>query len=607
MSEIPYNDLDESQKKAFDHIKDNPDSNIKNVFIQGQAGTGKSTLIKLIKDELKKQKRQFAVVSPTGIAAELVGGTTIHSLFKLGGHDYFPLNIVDTYKQYQEIVKHIHTLIIDEVSMLRADVFDTIDNLCKKAKNNSEEPFGGIRVILVGDLYQLPPVYKLETLRARQYIRDTYGDPCPFFFDAKCYSQGKFWLIELTQNHRQSGNNEFIDNLKIIGQRQEDKLNEALNYFNRNVINNEPNDDISIVTARKGRAQEINSQRLEALGTSMKIFEAEATGTYFDGPTREKRISDFHIPFILNLKLGARVMICKNDTKNHQYVNGSMGKIASFQENEENHEITSITVRLDNQQFVTLEKATWNTNEYVLNSDAQLDLKKIGEFKQFPLKLAYAITIHKSQGQTWDNVCVDLGGENAFAAGQVYVALSRVRTIEGIHLMWPLQSNDIIANHRVKAFLQQRGHIAPSDVAEQRLNEHVSDKGAQLINAQLRVSKLNTTLGTAAWTIEINELQNDLYLQAGRSNEGNCTVYIFRIKGGTYTKDDFALNDPGVHFGNYNQNRDPNKRDISININNFNDKWGRKVNFRKHLWLTIQYAKRGQGDQTSFISINPLL
>ena len=598
MSKIPYNDLDESQKKAFDHIKDNPDSNIKNVFIQGQAGTGKSTLIKLIKDELKKQKRQFAVISPTGIAAELVGGTTIHSLFKLGGHDYFPLNIVDTYKQYQEIVKHIHTLIIDEVSMLRADVFDTIDHLCKKAKNKSDEPFGGIRVILVGDLYQLPPIYKLETQQASKYIWDTYGDRCPYFFDAKCYSQEKFWFIELTQNHRQSGNDKFIENLKVIGQRQEDKLNEALNYFNQNVINNEPNDDISIVTARKGRAQEINSQRLEALGTSMKIFEAEATGTYFDGSTREKRISDFHIPFILNLKLGARVMICKNDTKNHQYVNGSMGKIAGFQE--ENHEITSITVMLDNKQFVTLEKATWNINEYVLNSDAQLELKKIGEFKQFPLKLAYAITIHKSQGQTWDNVCVDLGGENAFAAGQVYVALSRVRTIEGIHLMWPLQANDIIVNHRVKALLQQRGRVAPSDVAEQRLNEHVSDKGAQLINAQLRVSKLNTSYGTAAWTIEINELQNDLYLQAGRSNEGNGVVYIFRIKGGTYTGDNFALNDPGGHFRNYNQMPAPNKRDISIKINDFNDIWGKKVNFRKHLWLTIDYMNNNVIDNPDY-------
>lgn len=590
MSEIPYNDLDESQKKAFDHIKDNPDSNIKNVFIQGQAGTGKSTLIKLIKEELKKQKRQFAVVSPTGIAAELVGGTTIHSLFKLGGHDYFPLNIVDTYKQYQEIVKHIHTLIIDEVSMLRADVFDTIDNLCKKAKNNSEEPFGGIRVILVGDLYQLPPIYKLETQQASKYIWDTYGDRCPYFFDAKCYSQGKFWFIELTQNHRQSGNTEFIDNLKIIGQRQEDKLNEALNYFNRKDINNEPNDDISIVTARKGRAQEINSQRLEALGTSMKIFEAEATGTYFDGPTREKRISDFHIPFILNLKLGARVMICKNDTKNHQYVNGSMGKIASFQENEENHEITSITVRLDNKQFVTLEKATWNINEYVLNSDAQLELKKIGEFKQFPLKLAYAITIHKSQGQTWDNVCVDLGGENAFAAGQVYVALSRVRTREGIHLVWPLQPNDIIVNHRVKAFLQQGGHDVPAAIAEQ-------------INTKLRVSKLNIFYGTAAWTIELNELQNDLYLQAGRSNEGKGVVYIFRIKGGTYNGDDFAMNDPQGHFNN-NDMPDRNKRDISINVSNFNECWMGKVNFRAHLWLTIKYANNNQASQ---ISINPLL
>ena len=596
MSNINYNDLDESQKKAFDHIKDNPDSNIKNVFIQGQAGTGKSTLIKLIKDELKKQKRQFAVVSPTGIAAELVGGTTIHSLFKLGGHDYFPLNIVDTYKQYQEIVKHIHTLIIDEVSMLRADVFDTIDHLCKKAKNKSDEPFGGIRVILVGDLYQLPPTYKLNTQQASKYIWDTYGDQCPYFFDARCYSQGNFWFIELTQNHRQSGNDEFIENLKVIGQRQEDSLVKALNYFNQNGINNEPNDDISIVTARKGRAQEINSQRLEALGTSMKIFEAEATGTYFDGPTREKRISDFHIPFILNLKLGARVMICKNDTKNHQYVNGSMGKIAGFQE--ENHEITSITVMLDNKQFVTLEKATWNINEYVLNSDAQLELKKIGEFKQFPLKLAYAITIHKSQGQTWDNVCVDLGGENAFAAGQVYVALSRVRTIEGIHLMWPLQANDIIVNHRIKAFLQQGGHDVPAAIAGP-------------INTKLRVSKLDNVYGTAAWTIELNELQNDLYLQAGRSNEGNCTVYIFRIKGGTYTGDDFAMNDPQGHF-NKNDMPDRNKRDISINVSNFNEYWMGKVNFRAHLWLTIKYARRGQANynnnnQASFISINPLL
>lgn len=597
MSEIPYNDLDESQKKALSIVQNEPH---RNLFIQGQAGTGKSTLIHSIKEELERQGQQYAVVAPTGIAAEPIKGSTVHSLYKLGGRKYFPLNVVEEYRQYKKIVEYIDTLIIDEASMLRADIFDTVDVLCQRAKNNAA-PFGGIRVILVGDLHQLPPVYNLETDEAKKYIQETYHTQEPLFFDAACYAHGNFGFVELTKNHRQDGDNEFINHLGIIRKGREGDLQLALDYFNCRVVDGEPGKEVPVVTARKDEAERTNNKRLAELTTPQKTYVATATGEYYKGEKRQDKIDNNIVPEHLVLKVGARVMVCKNHSDG-LYVNGSMGVVTQLNEN-------AIQVKLDNGTQATIERAKWDEQEYYLNSQGKLDIKTIGTFEQFPLKLAYSITIHKSQGQTWDNVCVDLRGGYAFAAGQVYVALSRVRTIEGVHLRRKLTDRDILVNPSITKFLMDKGIVRPRfntqnvEAKEEpaiEKKEHESNLiSPAMLPGKYHVSRIAPKYKSlprrARWTIENDELNRDLYLWAGSSSSPISEAYIFKIKAGTYRETAFIPNNQR----RYNEdapNVDNNeKRDIWINLESrrlkemLMDKKG--VIFRKHLWKIIKDDK----------------
>ena len=587
MSKIHYNDLDESQKKALSIVQNEPH---RNLFIQGQAGTGKTTLIHSIKQELERQGQQYAVVAPSGIAAELIGGSTIHSLFMLGAHEYYPLNVVDEYQLYQEIVKYIDTLIIDEVSMLRADIFDTVDVLCQKAKNNAA-PFGGIRVILVGDLHQLSPVYNLETDEAKKYIQETYHTREPFFFDAACYAHGNFGFVELTTNHRQDGDNDFIHHLGIIRKGHEGDLQAALDYFNQRVINGEPGEEMPVVTARIDQANNINNKRLEDINSLEFTYHAITEGAF-------DNIENFHIPSTLRLKVGARVMLCKNHPEG-QYVNGSMGKVARLGPG-------IIAVRLDNGDRVELNQAIWTTEKYVLNDEGKLALQTIGTFKQFPLKLAYAITIHKSQGQTWDKVCVDLTGGHAFAAGQVYVALSRVRTIEGVHLRRKLTERDILVNPSITEFLKDKGIVRPRHNKE---NDEAKKEPAiemvapdnnlptfEELSGHKQLSQIYNRDGKtwAVWTVKNWRLDDDLWLWAGKreKNPPDSKAYIFKIPAGTYTEENFVKHNDVNVFPNGEPNVNPYERDIKIDLDTFKEMLmplGRRINFKKHLWKTIDY------------------
>lgn len=571
--------LDEFQKAAFEAIINNPK---RNIFVQGQAGSGKSYLIRCIKQEMERKERQLAVVAPTGMAAELIGGTTIHSMFMLGPHDYFPQNIAEQYRMYQEIVKHISTLIIDEASMLRADVFDAIDALCKKAKGN-KQPFGGIQIVLIGDLYQLTPIYK-DDEKAKRYLSETYGQEKPFFFDAACYKKGDFQLMELLRNHRQQGDDEFIDHLQYIGQGIE--LARSVNYFNRRV--GLRNENVSIVTATREAANRINEDKLSRLPGEIRTYKANATGVHYTGESGQRHIEEFHVPQYLELKVGARVMICKNDP-NGRYVNGSMGRVRAFGQD-------SITVCLDNGTLVDLKKEKWEQQEYVLNSNNQLELKTIGEFVQYPLKLAYAITIHKSQGQTWDNVYIDLGQYGAFAEGQVYVALSRVRSINGVNLRRMLSFNDIKINPRVKAFIENGGEIPknPFEAEEERIMSEVNGR-------RNRVSKyyVNYITGQSwgCWTIDNYELHNDLYLVVGRRDAEvmDRMRYIFKIRGGSFEQNDFVPNNQARYKQNVPFREDQNKRDIKINLRDCKEMWIKRqkpADFYPYLWKVIDYNER---------------
>ena len=590
MSNINYNDLDESQKMALSIVQNEPH---RNLFIQGQAGTGKSTLIHFIKEELERQGQQYAVVAPSGIAAELIGGTTIHSLFKLDGKwDCFRIDEVKRYTLYQEIVEYIDTLIIDEASMLRADIFDAIDILCQKAKNNAA-PFGGIRVILVGDLHQLPPVYKFDSNDSREYINKTYKADAPFFFDAFCYAHGNFGFIELTEIHRQDGDNEFINHLGIIRKGREGDLQVALDYFNRRVINGEPGKEVPVVTARKEEAERTNNKRLAELTTPQKTYVATVTGKY--------NIDRNIVPEYLELKVGARVMICKNHPDG-LYVNGTMGVVTQLAEN-------SINVSLNNEKLAIIRKAQWKEEEYYLNHQGKLDKHTIGTFEQFPLKLAYAITIHKSQGQTWDKVCVDLTGGNAFAAGQVYVALSRVRTIEGVHLRRKLTDRDILVNPSITKFLKDEGIVRPRFNTQNveankesaiEKEEHKSNLiSPAMLPGKYHVSRIAPRFGIlpkrARWTVENDELNHDLYLWAGSKSSPISEAYIFKIKAGTYRETAFIPNNENRYNEDKPNVNNPEKRDIWINLESprlkemLMDKKG--VIFRKHLWKIIKDDK----------------
>ena len=518
--------LDESQQIAFDKIKNNPHQNF---FIQGEAGTGKSYLINYIKNNLG---RKYAVIAPSGIAAELIGGSTIHSLFKLGAHDFFPKKKVDDYKNYDEVVPLIDTLIIDEVSMLRADLFDTIDDLCRKAKNNKEEAFGGIQIILVGDLRQLPPVYAYkkkhkdvnfdvityddidEKDEQYKYITNTYKQVCPYFFDAKCYKNAEFEVIRLEINHRQD-DKIFLEHLKHLG--QGDKIDEALAYFNETEFCSSTNVSAPIITAYRKTAKQINADKLGELSGDIKEYKAILDGIYYDkncvsNKVLEDRIEQQIVPAVLELKIGAKVMFCKNDnSENEAYVNGTIGIVKDLKEKSVVVDIPDKNITVE----VGFEK--WKKEQYEqIGETNTYKLVEKGSFSQIPLKLAYAITIHKSQGQTWNDVCIDLEQQSVFASGQMYVALSRVKTKDGIYLTRALTKDDIKVNPRVNEFLKNPEVIPLPDAID---NETIQQKKDYDTNEELRRMLRNTGLrdiyrtGSDARTKLINYLNNRYNLE----------------------------------------------------------------------------------------------
>lgn len=532
-------ELDPTQRAIFEGIKNNPQQNY---FIQGGAGTGKSTLINHIKEHLD---RPIAVVAPTGIAAELIGGVTIHSLFKLGARPYFPLNVVARYQKYDEIVSVIETLIIDEVSMLRTDILDTINKLCQKAKKNNKI-FGGIQVILVGDLYQLPPVYT-NSKDAEAYMKTTYKEITPFFFDALCYKDAKFITKELTTSHRQD-EKEFLDNLNIIRTGDQKALSKAIDYFNDC---NDSDDDVSIVTTTRADAENKNNAELEKIPEELKTFQGQFKGKYYtDGTPQDiqKRKQEQIVPESLQLKKGAKVMLCKNDPTG-RYVNGTMGKIKGFKTTSE-QDIIVVTIKTANgEEDVEITTADWEVQEYILkNGTNKLSLETIGTYTQFPIKLAWAITIHKSQGQTWDGICIDLGTSGAFASGQVYVALSRVKRKNGIHLIEKIRDKDIMINPRITQFLKT-GECPPPTVLDDITPDTRDNAQAfwEQYFPRIGEAKFNyATKGTnsnyrnAFWyTISNTQLEKTWYIIA--TDGAKKISKLFCVPGNTFKRSEFDI------------------------------------------------------------------
>jgi len=395
----------------------------RHVYITGKAGTGKSTLLQYFKE---KTKREIVVLAPTGVAAINIGGSTIHSFFR------FPPRLL-TEKEVRRIrgkkklFAAIDTIVIDEVSMVRADVMDAIDHSLRLNRNRPKEAFGGVQVICIGDLYQLPPIVEAEL---QDYLSHTYESP--YFFNAKVFKENKFEVIELGKVFRQKDSG-FIQLLNKV--RNNDLDESDLRDLNQRCdpsLGFEKEELAITLTSTNRRASTINLEHLNALGSKDYTFDAVVAGNYDPQayPTDER----------LKLKPGAQVMMVKNDPAK-RWVNGSLGVIQKLSQD-------SITVSLGD-SLCTVEPSEWEKIEYEFNKeDGRIEPKVTGSFKQYPIKLAWAITIHKSQGKTFDNVIIDLG-YGAFAHGQTYVALSRCRSFEGIRLKNPIRYSDIILDGTV--------------------------------------------------------------------------------------------------------------------------------------------------------------
>ncbi|CAN1723521.1 ATP-dependent DNA helicase PIF1 [Hyphomicrobium sp. 1Nfss2.1] len=388
------------------------------LFVTGRAGTGKSTLLRVLRDHITEET---AVLAPTGLAAVNVGGQTIHSFFG------FPPRLIrpDDIKRSRNgrVMRKLKVIIIDEVSMVRSDLMWAIDQSLRVNRGRPREAFGGVRLMLFGDLHQLPPVIQGDVA---QHLESEFGGP--FFFQVSALNEGVgVSLLELDQVFRQSDET-FLTVLNRIrdGDATEEDL-EALNERTHPIRTLGEGDPYVILTPTNAAAQRINMAYLDALPSPAHNYQAGITGEYSNGahPTDASLI----------LKQGAKVILLRNDP-DRRWVNGSIARVARLEDKR-------VWIELDGKTH-EIEQASWEARRYAFDQNAEKVVENVtGTFRQFPLRLAWALTIHKSQGLTLDKVYIDLG-RGTFAHGQAYVALSRCRTLEGLALARPLRPSDIM-------------------------------------------------------------------------------------------------------------------------------------------------------------------
>lgn len=405
-----------------------------NLFITGRAGTGKSTLLQLFRNTTRKKT---VVLAPTGIAALNVKGQTIHSFF---GFPPRPLSRSEIKKRRnRKIYKNIEVLIIDEISMVRADLLDNIDYFLR-INREDPAPFGGLQVVFFGDLFQLPPVVASDA--EAMLFKLQYDSP--YFFSAQVFELGfEMQMLELRKVYRQE-NRYFLRLLDAIRLNQLD-FDDLEDLNERHLPNFEAQDYFVTLSARNATVNRINEKELKSIPFPEQVYIASIKGDFNPKlyPTDQ----------ILKLKLSAQVMFIKNDP-NKKFVNGTIGKVIKLDNN-------SITVRVEEgntpTQDIEVERMEWEILRYQTSKEDinKIEAEVIGTFKQFPLKHAWAITIHKSQGKTFDKVIIDLGS-GAFEHGQTYVALSRCRTLEGIVLKKPIRQRDILTDERIIEFYERQ-------------------------------------------------------------------------------------------------------------------------------------------------------
>ncbi len=424
--EIPSNVPDE-YLPVYEALKEGH-----NILLSGAAGTGKSTFLKYFK--ANKKKLNIIVVAPTGIAALNVGGQTVHSFFYLKPSVQNSTNMPSYSRKGFD---KIDLIIIDEISMVRADIIDAIDKIMRKNGRSSSFPFGGTKMLFIGDLYQLPPVVSNSESEFYNELYDT-----PFFFSSGAYKDSNFKKIELTKIYRQN-DKRFINMLNRvrIGDIDEDLIDDLnTRIFTKDNIEKVRELSPMILTARTATADRINNKSIDALKTELKEFNGVIKGDF--------NVSEDKLPAPINLKIkeGAKVMFVKNDT-NKRWVNGTIGRVVGF-------EGSYIKVKIKD-EIEHVEKASWERYKHSHTAKENMWKQKvIGSYTQYPLMLAWANTIHKCQGRTLDSVFIDLEG-GAFASGQLYVALSRCKTFDNLYLKFPVRLADIRVDRTVMEFMDE--------------------------------------------------------------------------------------------------------------------------------------------------------
>ena len=424
------------------------------IFLTGRAGTGKTTFLRNLR---AKTYKRMVVVAPTGVAAINAGGQTIHSFFQLpfgpqipeDGNESPKPNARALASQYQKlrksklnIIRSLDLLVIDEISMVRADVLDAIDAVLRRARR-SQKPFGGVQLLMIGDVHQLAPVAKPEEWEIlAPYYNNVY------FFGSHVLQKTPYLCVELDHVYRQH-DEDFITLLNKVRDNRMDA--ECLQLLNQRYLPDfQPDDKDGYITltTHNFQADAINESKLEALPSKSIFFNAEVKGTFPENtyPTKEE----------LELKIGAQVMFVKNDPSPEKaFFNGKIGRVVGIDEDQGSVEVQCVD------ECITVSKLTWQNMEYSINAENQnIEENEIGSFNQIPLRLAWAVTIHKSQGLTFDKLIIDAG--HAFAHGQVYVALSRCTSLDGLVLKTRIPSSALVNDFSVNQFVDHIPELEPT-------------------------------------------------------------------------------------------------------------------------------------------------